>query len=78
MTPYIILLQTGFINCADVDISEGEASFESEFHKKYFDAAEEKKAGDKIITIMEIMGVRKGGKGLCPLPWLALYVFRLF
>jgi hypothetical protein len=51
---FAILLPTGCINCADVNLSEGEASFESEFHKKYFEPAEEKKAGDKIITKPEI------------------------
>jgi hypothetical protein len=43
-----ITIFPGFINCADVDLHESEASFESEFHKKYFNPSDEKKAGDKL------------------------------
>jgi hypothetical protein len=32
--------------CQDTDISEGEASFESEFHVKYHTKEEEKRAGN--------------------------------
>jgi hypothetical protein len=35
----------GFVACQDTDISEGEQSFESEFHVKYGNKEDEKKAG---------------------------------
>ena len=39
------LFLTGFVACQDTDLSEGEASFESEFHVKYGNKEDEKKAG---------------------------------
>jgi hypothetical protein len=35
----------GFVACQDTDLSEGEQSFESEFHVKYGSKEDEKKAG---------------------------------
>ncbi len=45
---YNVIKFSGFINCADDNLSEGEASFESEFHKKYSNPSDEKKAGEKF------------------------------
>jgi len=41
-----VFLLAGFVACQDTDLSEGEASFESEFHVKYGNKEDEKKAGE--------------------------------